>query len=122
MSQRISKVNELLKREIINCVKKHFEFTDLLVTIHAVDTAPNLKSAKVYVGIVGDEERAKGVVATLNRKRGFIQSEMMKRVILRNTPQLTFLVDDSIERGVRVLNILDDLGEIDLGEDPESAS
>lgn len=109
MSQRISKVNELLKREIITCIERNFEFPDLLVTIHAVDTAPNLKSAKVYVGIIGEKSAHGDVIGKLNRKRGFIQSEMMKRVILRNTPQLTFIFDDSIERGVRVMNILDEL-------------
>lgn len=109
MSKRISKVNELLKREIITCIERNFEFPDLLVTIHAVDTAPNLKSAKVYVGIIGEKSVYGDVISKLNRKRGFIQSEMMKRVILRNTPQLTFIFDDSIERGVRVMNILDEL-------------
>ena len=120
MSQRISKVNELLKREIITCVERHFEFNNVLVTIHAVDTAPNLKSAKVYVGVIGDEKQTKNVVSGLNRKRGMIQGEMMKRIILRNTPQLTFLTDEAVERGVRVVNILDELGEIDLPEVEET--
>lgn len=118
MSQRISKVNELLKREIITCVERNFEFTDALVTIHAVDTAPNLKSAKVFVGIIGDEHQSRDIISRLNKKRGFIQNEMMKRVILRNTPQLTFVGDDSVERGVRVTAILDDIGEIDLDDEP----
>lgn len=117
MSQRISKVNELLKREIITCVERNFEFTDLLVTIHHVETAPNLRSAQVYVGVIGDKNAASGVIRDLNRRRGFIQNEMMKRVVLRNTPQLTFVSDDSVERGVRVMNILDELGEIELGEE-----
>jgi ribosome-binding factor A len=118
MSQRISKVNELLKREIITCIERNFEFTDLLVTIHGVDTAPNLRSAKVYVGVIGDENSAKGVLAKLNRKSGFIQNEMMKRVILRNTPMLTFVGDNSVERGVHIINLLDELGEIEI-EDEE---
>ncbi len=121
MSQRISKVNELLKREIITCVERNFEFPDLLVTIHAVDTAPNLRSAKVYVGVIGGADDARDVVTRLNRKRGFIQSEMMKRVVLRNTPQLTFITDDAVERGVRVVNILDELGEIELPEEGEDS-
>ena len=116
MSQRISKVNELLKREIVTCVERNFEFTDILVTIHHVETAPNLRSAQVYVGIIGDKNAAKGVIHDLNRRSGFIQNEMMKRVVLRNTPQLKFVSDDSVERGVRVMNILDELGEIDLDD------
>ncbi|MDF1813243.1 MAG: 30S ribosome-binding factor RbfA [Verrucomicrobiales bacterium] len=117
MSQRISKVNELLKREIITCVERNFEFPDVLVTIHAVDTAPNLRTAKVYVGVIGDANEAKNVVQKLNKKRGIIQNEMMKRVVLRNTPQLTFVGDNSVERGVHVLSILDEIGDIDLEEE-----
>lgn len=121
MSQRISKVNELLKREIITCVERSFEFTDVLVTIHHVETAANLRSAQVFVGVIGDKDIAKGVVRDLNRRRGFIQNEMMKRVILRNTPQLTFVTDESVERGVRVMNILDELGEIELEDEDTTA-
>ena len=54
MSLRISKVNELLKREIITCVERNFEFSNVLVTIHGVDTSPNLKTAKVFVGANDD--------------------------------------------------------------------
>ncbi len=117
----MSKVNELLKREIITCVERNFEFTDVLVTIHEVDTAPNLRSATVYVGVIGDAAAAADVVRSLNKRHGYIQTEMMKRVTLRNTPCLTFVGDDSIERGVRVMSILDDLGEIELDE-PEEGS
>lgn len=120
MSQRISKVNELLKREIITCVERNFEFTDLLVTIHGVDTAPNLRTAKVYVGVIGDKIGAQSVLTKLNKKKGFIQNEMMKRVTLRNTPQLTFIGDNSVERGVHVLSILDELGDIELEEEEKS--
>lgn len=119
MSKRISKVNELLKREIITCVERSFEFTDVLVTIHGVETAPNLRSASVYVGVIGDKNAAQDVVRQLNRRKGFIQGEMMKRVILRNTPQLTFVADDSVERGVRVMDILDEIGEIELSDEPK---
>lgn len=119
MSQRISKVNELLKREIITCVERSFEFPDILVTIHAVDTAPNLRSAKVYVGIIGEEAKARDVITRLNKKSGFIQNEMMKRVVLRNTPMLTFVGDNSVERGVHVLSILDEIGDVDLDEEKE---
>ncbi|MDF1755906.1 MAG: 30S ribosome-binding factor RbfA [Verrucomicrobiales bacterium] len=120
MSQRISKVNELLKREIITCVERNFEFSDILVTIHAVDTAPNLRTATVYVGVIGDKGKAKDAISQLNKKRGFIQNEMMKRVILRNTPMLTFVGDNSVERGVHVLSILDEIGDIDLEEEEKA--
>ncbi len=120
MSQRLSKINELLKREIVTCVERNFEFENLLVTIHGVETSPNLKAARVFVGIIGEKGKAKSALAQLNRKSGFIQNEMMKRVTLRNTPALKFVSDESVERGVHVISILDELGEINLAEESES--
>ncbi|MAS92597.1 MAG: ribosome-binding factor A [Verrucomicrobiales bacterium] len=120
MSQRISRINELLKREISSCIEKNFEFPNMLVTVHAVETAVDLKAAKVYIGVIGSETDRANVVRKLNAKHGFIQGVVSKRVVLRYTPQLTFFADDSIERGVRVLNILDEIGEIDLPDDDSS--
>lgn len=122
MSTRIARVNELLKREISTCVEKSFEFPGVLVTIHDVSTAPDLKSAQVFVGVIGNSGDAENVVSKLNAKRGFIQGVVMKRVVLRNTPQLNFLTDDSVERGVRVLNLLDEIGEIDLPDEDDGAA
>ena len=122
MSQRISRVNELLKREISSFVEKNFEFPGVLVTIHDVDTATDLKTAKVFVGVIGSATESKEIVDKLNHKHGMIQNAVMKRVVLRNTPQLTFKIDDSIERGVKVLDILDEIGEIDLPDDPEDSA
>ncbi|NLT71197.1 MAG: 30S ribosome-binding factor RbfA [Verrucomicrobiaceae bacterium] len=117
MSQRLARINELLKREISDCVKKNFEFSDILVTIHDVATSVDLKTAQVYVGTIGDTDKGREAIRKLNAKRGLIQSIVMKRVVLRNTPVLHFQIDESIERGVRVLNILDEIGEIDLPEE-----
>lgn len=121
MSQRISRINELLKREISSCIEKNFEFPNVLVTVHAVETAADLKAANVYIGVIGSATDTASVVRKLNAKHGFIQGVVMKRVVLRYTPHLSFHADDSVERGVRVLNILDEIGEIDLPEEEESA-
>lgn len=118
MSQRIARINELLKREISACIEKNFEFPDILVTVHDVETAIDLKTAQVYIGVIGSADQTKEVVKRLNAKRGMIQAMVMKRVVLRNTPVLHFKVDESIERGVRILNILDEIGEIDLPDEP----
>ena len=72
------------------------------------------------IGVIGEEVEADQVISRLNAKHGFIQGVVMKRVVLRNTPRLTFVADNSVERGVRVLNILEELGEIDLENGNES--
>ena len=120
MSQRLDRVNELLKREISACIEKSFEFTNILVTVHAVETGKDLKAANVFIGVIGGQGEADRVISKLNAKRGFIQGVVMKRVVLRNTPKLTFVADDSVERGVRVLNILEELGDMDLENSDES--
>lgn len=119
MSQRLDRINELLRREISGCVEKNFEFPDVLVTIHGVETSVDLKDATVHVGVIGTPEQGRAVINKLGGKRGFIQSTVMKRVVLRSTPHLHFKLDDSVERGVRILNLLDEIGDIDLPDDPE---
>lgn len=122
MSQRLDRINELLRREISGCIEKSFEFPDVLVTVHAVETAVDLKEATVHIGVIGSPEQRRAVVGKLNARRGFIQGTVMKRVVLRSTPQLRFKLDDSIERGVRVLGLLEEMGEIELADDPEGIS
>jgi ribosome-binding factor A len=112
MSQRLSRINELMKREISAYIERSFEFPGVLVTIHDVETAVDLRSAMVHIGVIGTPDQTREVLRQLNNKRGVIQNAVVKRVVIRNTPQLTFLVDDSVERGVRILNILDEIGEI----------
>ncbi|MDF1658327.1 MAG: 30S ribosome-binding factor RbfA [Verrucomicrobiales bacterium] len=119
MSQRISRVNELLKREISSCLEKNFEFPNILVTVHDVKVAQDLRAAQIFIGVIGSGEDKAKVLQKLNAKHGFIQNSVMKRVVLRNTPHFSFESDDSVERGVRVLNILEEIGEIELPEKPE---
>ncbi len=119
MSERMARVGELLKREIGSCIERNFEFREALVTVHAVDVAPNLRSANVFVGIIGEEQQKEKVLEELNKRRGMIQTQVFKRVTLKYSPQLTFLEDNSVERGVRLVNILDEI-EVpeDLDENP----
>ncbi|MEM7698339.1 MAG: 30S ribosome-binding factor RbfA [Verrucomicrobiota bacterium] len=118
MNQRLARINELLKREISTCLERNFEFSGVLVTVHAVDISVDLKLADVFIGVIGDKYAAETVLDKLQRKRGFIQNTVMKRVTLRQTPQLHFKMDDSVERGVRVLNVLEEIGEVDVDTNP----
>ena len=110
MSRRLDKVNELLKREISSVVQKEFEFTGSLVTVSAVEVAPDLKDAKVWVSILGKGEAL--VLEKLNKQHGLIQGRVAKRVVLRNTPVLLFVQDASVERGVDVVNLLDEVAKL----------
>lgn len=100
-------------------LEKDYEFGGRLVTIHEVDLTPDLKQCFVFVGVLGKEGGDEMVLKKLNAYRPQIQRSLYKRVILRNSPQLLFRVDHSIERGVRVLNLIESLPEPLPDEAPE---
>lgn len=110
MGKRMDRVNELLRREISAVLQRDFEWNNALVTISAVNVTEDLKEAKVFVSILGGS--TPGVLEQLNRKRGFIQSKVSKRVVLKNTPVLMFRVDASASRGVDVVNLLDEVAKL----------
>lgn len=109
MKNRLDRVNELIKRELSDLVRREITFTAKLVTIQQVDVTPDLKHAHVYVGVIGNEEEQKQAMSALHDQRLRLQSEVSKRVVIKFTPQLHFKLDTAGERGDRVLNILDEL-------------
>lgn len=110
MSHRISRVSELLRREIAGIIERDFEWNGLLVTVHDVVTAEDLKNATVHVGVLGGDEQSRAAaIDRLNRARGAIQRPLYKRVRLKSSPQLYFKFDNSSERGVRMVNLIESL-------------
>ena len=88
-SHRLNKVNELLKREIGSFVQREFEWPGTIVSILDVEVTEDLKEGRVWVGVVGRMAPAQ-VIEKLMRNRGSIQHALSRRVVLRNTPRLTF--------------------------------
>ena len=106
-----------MKRELGDLITREFSF-EQLVTNHDVDVTPDLKQAHVYVGVLGGgEEAARAVLAQLHDKRKELQALLSRRVILKYTPQLHFKLDTTVERGTRVIDILQSLN---LPEEPPS--
>ena len=110
MKHRIERVCEVLKRELGRTILRELTFSTPLVTISAVEITPDLKQAHVYVSALGNDAQRQDVLTVLEQNRGMLQAQVSKRVVLKHTPHLNFKLDDSIERGSRVINILDDLG------------
>ena len=109
MKHRLARVNELIRRELGDLITREVQFEAQLVTIQQVDVTPDLKHAHVYVSVIGEEEARHQAMATLHDARVTLQRDLSKRVILKYTPQLHFKLDDAIERGTRILNIMDQL-------------
>ena len=107
MKNRLLRVRELLQRELGAIIARDHAFPGLLVTVNDVDITPDLKHCYVYIGVIGPEHKAERVVETLNHQHGDLQSRVAKRVILKNTPRFHFRLDHSVERGVRVTNIME---------------
>ncbi len=103
-------------------LEKDYDFGGLLVTIHDVDITPNFKQCFVYIGVLGGRDNAdERVLKKLQANRPQIQRALNKRVTLRNSPQLTFRADHSVERGVQVLNLIESLPEPLPDEDDSKA-
>jgi ribosome-binding factor A len=110
MSLRLERVREMLKREIGEVIRRELPVDEVgLISVNDVDVAPNLKTASVFIGILGGDAQKKKGMEALEKHRKRIQGLLGRAIILKYTPQLRFLLDDSVERGNRVLKILDEL-------------
>ncbi|HEY1770588.1 MAG TPA: 30S ribosome-binding factor RbfA [Chthoniobacterales bacterium] len=108
MKHRLLRVNELLKRELSALLVREMNFGEVLVTVHQVDVTPDLKNAHIYISVLGKNGRHE-VLPKLEANRATLQADLAKHVVLKYTPHLVFHLDDSIERGSRVLEILQEI-------------
>ncbi len=104
---RIVRVRELIQRELSSIIVRDYNFPGVLLTVNDLDITPDLKQAHVYIGIIGRPEESERIVERLNKDRADIQHKLSRRVILKNTAQLHFKLDHSVERGVRITQIMD---------------
>jgi ribosome-binding factor A len=112
MTHRLQRVKELIRRELGMILERDLDFGGAFVTIHDVDLTPDLKQCFVHVGVLGGKPgAAEASLRKLETSRGQIQRALYKRVILRYSPQLLFRLDNSVERGVRVLQLIESLPE-----------
>jgi ribosome-binding factor A len=107
---RHERVRELLKREIGEAVRREFQVNDCgLISVNDVDVGGDLKSAVVFISIFGNADQQKRGIQMLNEHRIRIQGIVGKNVVLKFTPTLKFVFDDSIVRGNKVLQIIEEL-------------
>jgi len=113
MKFRIKRVSEVIKRELGDIIPKEVTFEAKLVTIQHVDLTPDLKQCHVYISAIGTPEEQHQAIATLVGHRKELQKALSRRVVIKYTPHLNFELDDSIVRGNRVIDILQQI-ETDL--------
>ena len=123
VSKRITRVNELLRREIAAYLYRLINeggFDMSAVTITQVDTAPNLRHARVFVSIRDHELEKEAMLDTIASHRLAIQKQINRTMHLKYTPHLEFELDRSIEQGDRVLNLIAELEKTYGTTAPES--
>ena len=117
-SLRIQRVGELLKRELGEILRQELPVSEVgLISVNEVEVSGDLQSAKVYISALGNADQQKLAMRLVTESRKQIQARIARDLVLKYTPVLTFVMDDSIAKGNRVLQILEELEQQDSGSD-----
>jgi ribosome-binding factor A len=114
MKHRMLRINEVVKRELSGIIAREMSFEAALVSINHVDVTSDLKNAHVFVSVLGTEA-GESVMSKLTSHRAALQAELARHVTMKYTPHLIFHLDNSIERGARVIEIMQEM-ETSQGE------
>ena len=114
-----TRINGEVQRELSNIIRGEIKDPRInpLTSVVAVEVAPDLKTCKAYISVLGDEESQEKTLAGLKSAEGFIRSKLAKTVNLRNTPEIRFVLDQSIEYGVKMSKMIDEVTKDIKSED-----
>lgn len=107
-SDRMRRINEVLREVAGDAISELSDSRIGFVTVTSVETSPDLRSARVFVSVFGDEETKQRTLAGLKSAHGVIQSRIARETRMKRTPTLSFRYDDTIEKGDRVSRLLED--------------
>jgi ribosome-binding factor A len=104
---RSNRVGEQIKKELSQIIQREIKDPRIgFVTVTGVEVSGDLSQAKVFISIFGDEEKQEDSLKALEKAKGFMRTEIGRRVRLRHTPELIFKVDESVEYGNRIETLL----------------
>lgn len=110
--QRMRRVNEAIREVLSEAIAQGLKDPRVgFVTVTSVDTSPDLRNARVYISILGDESEQQTTMAGLQHSHGYLQSLIARELGLKRTPRLDFLKDESIEHGMRIEKLLKEIEE-----------
>lgn len=120
--QRSDRVGDEIRKVIADLIQNEIKDPRLpaLVSVVAVDASRDLSHARVYVSVLGDEQEKKNCTAALGSAAGFIRREVAARVRLRIAPEIHFVFDESIERGIRISRLIDEALGDQAGQQPDN--
>ncbi|HIQ97256.1 MAG TPA: 30S ribosome-binding factor RbfA [Candidatus Limivivens merdigallinarum] len=114
-----TRINGEVQKELSNIIRSEIKDPRInpMTSVVAVEVAPDLKTCKAYISVLGDEESQKNTLAGLKSAEGYIRRELARTVNLRNTPEIRFILDQSIEYGVNMSKLIDDVTKKDGDHD-----
>lgn len=120
-----TRVNGEVQKELSNIIRNEIKDPriHIMTSVVSVEVAPDLKTCKAYISVLGDEQAQKDTLAGLKSAEGYIRKQLARTINLRNTPEIKFVLDQSIEYGVSMSKLIDDVnrtaGDREDAEDVE---
>ena len=121
-SMKNTRINGEVQRELAEIIRGEIKDPRIspLTSVVAVQVAPDLKTCKAYISVLGNEDACKETLAGLKSAAGFVRTKLAKNLNLRNTPEITFIMDQSIEYGVNMSRKIDEVvGSMDSAQSEE---
>jgi ribosome-binding factor A len=107
-SDRLRRVNEAMREVLSGTITTELKDPRVgFVTVTAVETSPDLRHARVFVSVLGNPGERRRTLKALDSAHGFLQRRVAAELRIKNTPQLQFIYDDTVERGMRISELLD---------------
>ncbi len=112
-SIKSTRINEEVYREISNILRGEVKDPRIspIVSVTRTEVTPDLKQAKIYISVLGDEDALARTMEGLKSSNGFIRNRLASNLNLRNTPELIFIADDSIAYGIRMTKLIDEVNK-----------
>ena len=118
-----TRVNAEVQHELANLIREGIKDPRIhpMTSVTAVEVAPDLKTCRAYISVMGNEEAKNNTIAGLKSAEGYIRRQLANNINLRNTPEIRFILDESIEYGVAMSKLIDEVtGKEEVQEDGEN--
>lgn len=114
-SVKNTRINGEVLKELSNIIRSEIKDPRInpMTSVVAVEVAPDLKTCKAYISVLGDEKSQKDTITGLKSAEGYIRRQLARTVNLRNTPEIRFILDQSIEYGINMSKLIDEVTEYD---------
>ena len=114
-SVKNTRINGEVLKELSNIFRSEIKDPRInpMTSVVAVEVAPDLKTCKAYISVLGDEKSQRDTITGLKSAEGYIRRQLARKVNLRNTPEIRFILDQSIEYGINMSKLIDEVTEHD---------